>query len=116
MIDRSGRSSEFLLSCMHNEYTAIACFICLSGAYADQMLKKGVRLFSQQQRETSVLFLGGMSCQNVPKRASLSNQRWATLCFSGACGLMLLWIHRVCMVLLFLLNLPLLTPFKPSLM
>lgn len=85
--------------------TQIGCIICLSGAYADQMLKKEVRLFFQQQRETSVLVLGGMSCQNVPKGASLSNQRWAMLCFSGACGLMLLWIRQVCMVLLVLLNL-----------
>lgn len=90
------RHIHSLCSCDGNwmEYVLIKIF----SLGTDQMLKKGVRLFSLMQMWTAVLYHGIMSFQNVPEEVSLSNQRWEMRFFSIAWNQMPLWTHWVYMV------------------
>jgi hypothetical protein len=73
------------------EFAVFSYILFLMGT--DQMLKKGVRLFSLMQMWTPVLYHGTMSFQSVPKEAFLSNQRWEMHFFSGVWNQMPLWTH-----------------------
>lgn len=64
----------------------------------DQMSRKVVRRSSLLQRETLVLYLGGMNYLNVVKKVYLLNQKWVMRYFSGAWHQMQCQILQVCMV------------------
>lgn len=75
-----------------------------------RMLRKGARPCFLLPREILALCQGGMSGLIVLRRASLWNQKWVMLCFSGAWGLMHHWIHQVCTVIMIY---SITSPWKP---